>query len=82
MDVNCTKLLIGGNINRAKHKVMNYIWDNDVLMFQDLMVPRPKERDENVNLIQEEIGYFNEQRIIVEVKKWHLGMIELNQSKN
>lgn len=82
MDVNCTKLLIGGNINRAKHKVMNYIWDNDVLMFQDLMVPRPKERDENVNLIHEEIGYFNEQRIIAEVKKWHLGMIELNQSKN
>ncbi len=61
---------------------MNYIWDNDVLMFQDLMVPRPKERDENVNLIHEEIGYFNEQRIIAEVKKWHLGMIELNQSKN
>jgi hypothetical protein len=33
MDVNCMKLLIGGDIKKAKRKVMNYIWDNDVLMF-------------------------------------------------
>jgi len=42
MDVNCMKLLSRGNINakifdvvekdRAKCRVMNYNWDNDVLM--------------------------------------------------
>jgi hypothetical protein len=38
------------------------------------MVPRPKERNENVNMIHEEIGYFNEQKILAEVNKryrWH-----------
>lgn len=92
MDVNCMELLSKGDINakifdvvekdKEKRKVMNYNWNNDVLMFQDLVVHRPKEKDENVNLIHEEIGYFNEQRILVEVKKWYLWHDKLNQSKN
>ncbi len=57
------KFLIGGNVakkDKAKCKVMNYNWHNDVLMFQDLVVPRPKKRDEIVNLIHEEIRHCNE----------------------
>jgi hypothetical protein len=83
------KLSIGRNINakvidimekeRAKCKIMNYNWHNNVLMFQDLMVPRLEERDEIVNMIHEEIGHFNEQRTFVEVKKGIFGMIELNR---
>ncbi len=84
MDVNCMKLLARRDINakvfytiekeRAKHKIMNYNWHNDALMFQDLVVPRLEERDEIVNMIHEEIGHFSEQRIFVEGKKryfWH-----------
>jgi hypothetical protein len=83
------KLLTRGDINakifdvvekyKAKCKVMNYNWNNDVLIFQDLVVHRPKERNENVNLIHEEIGYFNEQRTLVEVKKRYLWHDKLNQ---
>jgi hypothetical protein len=74
-------LLVGRDINakvfetikkeRAKHKIMNYNWHNDVLMFQDLVVPRLEERNEVVNMIHEEIGHLSEQRTFVEVKKRH-----------
>jgi hypothetical protein len=82
MDVNCMKLLIGGDINaevfdivkkeNTKRRVMNYNWHNDVLMFQDLVTPRFEEKDEIVNHIHEEIGHFSEQNTFVEVKKRYL----------
>jgi hypothetical protein len=53
---------------KARHKVMRYNWNNEVLMFQGLVVLKPKEREGIVNDIHVEIGHFNEQRTLVEVK--------------
>jgi cAMP phosphodiesterase len=53
---------------------MNYNWHNDVIMFQHLVVSKPKKRDEIVNLIHEKIKHFSEQRNLVEIKiryLWH-----------
>jgi hypothetical protein len=45
---------------KAKHRVMKYHWNNEILMFQGLVVLRSKERKGVVNAIHEEIGHFSE----------------------
>ncbi len=69
-DVNCMKLLIGGDINfgvsdfvekdRAKCRVMKYNYHNDVLMFHNSVVPIFKERKSIVHVVHNEIGHFSE----------------------
>jgi len=66
------------NKERARGRIMKYNWNNKVLMFQGLVVPKPKEREGIVNVIHVVIGHFSEQRTIAKVKKkcfWH-DMIE------
>lgn len=53
-DTNCMRLFTGGNLNstncdvvekaRAKRKVMEYYWQNGVLMFLNLVVPKLDDR--------------------------------------
>lgn len=60
-------LLIGGhlevelddiaNIERVKRRMMKYHWSNDTLFFQNLVVPRPTERNMLIEKIHEEIGH-------------------------
>jgi hypothetical protein len=39
---------------------MKYNWNNEVLMFQGLMVPKLEEREGIVNAIHVEISHFSE----------------------
>ncbi len=60
-------LLIGGhlevelddtaNIESVKRRMMKYHWSNDTLFFQNLVVPRPTERNMLIEKIHEEIGH-------------------------
>jgi hypothetical protein len=54
---------------RARCKMMRYNWNNEVLMFQGLVVPKPKEREIIVNDIHANIDHFSEQKTFAEVKK-------------
>jgi hypothetical protein len=78
------KLLIGGDTNcgvsdfiekdKAKCMVMKYNWHNDVMMFFNLVVPKLDERENIIHVIHEDIGHFNKQYTLIEVKKrylWH-----------
>lgn len=59
---------------RAICKMMRYNWNDEVLMFQGLMVPKPKKKEKIVNDIHAKIGHFNEQKTLAEVKRryfWH-----------
>ncbi len=57
-DINCMKLLTGGSLNftncdvvkkeRAKKKVMEYYWQDGVLMFLNLVVFKLDDRNEIV----------------------------------
>ncbi len=69
-----TRLYDTSNIERAKKRVMKYHWLKDILFFQNLVVFRLVEWRMLIEKIHEEIGYFGEMRILVEVKKrffWH-----------
>ncbi len=63
------------NIERDKKWVMKYHWSEDILFFQNLVVPtRPIEWRMLIEKIHEEIGHFGEMWTLVEVKKrffWH-----------
>jgi hypothetical protein len=59
-DTNCMRLLTGGNLNstncdvikkeRAKSKVMEYYWQNGLLMFLNLVVPKLDDRKQIVEI--------------------------------
>jgi len=58
-NINCMKLFTGGNLNftnydvvekeRAKRKVMEYYWQDGMLMFLNLVVPKLKDGEKIVN---------------------------------
>jgi len=58
-NINYMKLFTGGNLNftnydvvekeRAKRKVMEYYWQDGMLMFLNLVVPKLKDREKIVN---------------------------------
>ncbi len=72
-------LLIGGhleielyhtaNIEKAKKWLMKYHWLEDILFFQNLVVPRPIKQRMLIEKIHEKIGHFGEMWTLVEVKK-------------
>jgi hypothetical protein len=73
-------VLLSGSImdqvldDRAKRRLLNYHWREDMLILKDLVVPKPKERHMFVKNILEEIGHFSEGRTLAKVKKrffWH-----------
>lgn len=83
-DINYMKLLAGGSLNstncdvvkkeKAKRKVMEYYWQDGMLMFLNLVILKLDDREEIVENIHMKIGHFNEQRILVKVNKqyfWH-----------
>ncbi len=69
------KLLIGGvlvhdehevvDIERTKKRVMRYYWQENTLYFQNLMVPKPKDRSQIIEKMHDEIGHFGEARTIL-----------------
>jgi hypothetical protein len=64
------RLLISGNLNstncdvvkkeRAKRKVMEYYWQDGVLMFLNLVVLKLDDKEEIGENIHAKIGHFNE----------------------
>jgi hypothetical protein len=54
---------------KVGHKVMRYIWNNEVLMFQGLVIPKLEERKGIVNVIHAKIDHLSEQKILIEVKR-------------
>jgi hypothetical protein len=88
-------LLIGGhleiglydttNIDRAKKRVMKYHWLEDILFFQNMVVPKRAEWIMLIENIHEEIGHFGEIRTFVEVKKrlfWHDTKLSLSRNSS
>jgi hypothetical protein len=47
---------------RVGHKVMRYIWNNEVLMFQGLVIPKLEERKGIVNVIHAKIDHLSEHK--------------------
>jgi hypothetical protein len=68
--INCMRLLTCGSLNStncdvvkkkgAKRKVMEYYWQDGVLMFLNLVVLKLDDREEIVENIHIEIRHFNE----------------------
>jgi len=49
--------------------MMRYNWNNEVIMFQGLIVPKLEEREGIVNVIHVEISHFSEYKMPTKVKK-------------
>jgi hypothetical protein len=45
---------------RVGHKVMRYNWNNEVLMFQGLVILKPEEKKRIMNVIHAKIDHFCE----------------------
>jgi len=61
-------------VDRAKKRLLNYHWREDMLFFKNLVVLKLNERKVLVRDIHEEIGHFREGRTLIEVKNrffWH-----------
>jgi hypothetical protein len=59
---------------RAKRRLLNYNWREDMLFSKDLVVPKPEERQVLVKNIHEVIGHFSAGKTLAKVKKrffWH-----------
>jgi hypothetical protein len=54
---------------RVGHKFMKYNWNNEVLMFQGLVIPKLEEKKGIVNVIHVKIVHFSEQKTLTEAKK-------------
>jgi len=59
---------------RARKRVSNYCWKEQRLYFKGLLVPKPEERMSLVSQMHEDLGHFEEQRTLVEIRRryfWH-----------
>jgi hypothetical protein len=72
----CLELLKGGvipntadlqTIKRARKRAIDYCWKDNQLYFKGLYVPRPEERVKLVSQMHDDLGHFEEQRILAEV---------------
>jgi hypothetical protein len=59
-------------VDRAKRRLLNYHWKENMLFFKNLIVPKPKEKKALVKNIHEEIGHW------LKLKRDFFGMIEQN----
>jgi hypothetical protein len=57
------------DVKRTKRRVMQYQWQEDVLYFQNLVVPRPKDRLYIIRKMHNEIGHFGETCTLFEIKQ-------------
>lgn len=53
--------------SRIRKWILHYYWNNENLMFKDLIMPKLNERSQQIFEIHNEIGYFGEGRTLVEI---------------
>jgi hypothetical protein len=54
-------------VKQAKKRMMNYYWHDQKLYFKGLCVPKLEEKKPMVVQMHEDLGYFNEQRILSKI---------------
>jgi len=59
---------IQGN-KRARKRVSNYCWKEQKLYFKGLLVPKLEERRSLVSQMHEDLGHFEEQRMLTEIRQ-------------
>jgi hypothetical protein len=57
--------------SKIRKWILHYYWNNENLMFKDLIMPKLSERSQQIFEIRNEIGYFGEGRTLVEIKKYY-----------
>jgi hypothetical protein len=57
---------------RDRRKIMKYNWNNELLMFQGVIVPKPEDRKGILNVIHAKINHFSEKIILAKVKRRYL----------
>jgi hypothetical protein len=82
-DTNCLTLLKEGVLpdtvnfeesKRIKKRASNYCWKEQKFFFKALLVPEPKERMSLVRRMHEDLGHFEEQQTLAEIRRkyfWH-----------
>jgi len=74
------RLFIGGvlvhdehkatDIERANKKVMHYYWQENILYFQNLMVPKLEDMSHIIEKMHNGIGHFGKARTFFDIKQW------------
>jgi len=54
---------------RTKERIINYYWDDQILYFKDLCVPKPKKMKPFIAQMHENLGCFGKQMLLFEICK-------------